>query len=409
MQRYINYYHLFRAVLAAFYYQNPSRSLKVIGVTGTDGKTTTTFLIYHILASAGKKVSMLSTVYAKVGNRQYDTGLHMTTPDAILVQKLLQGAVAHGDEYFVLETTSHALDQNRNWGVHYKVGVITNITPEHLDYHKTYDNYLRAKAKLLLRSDVPIINHDDSSFESLRQFANVRKIAVRTYGITEESDYQRNLKEELKLPITDFNNYNYLAAYSVCRALGLSDEVIFKALRTFTLPKGRMDVLYDKEFKVMVDFAHTANAFKQLLSYLRQTTKGRIIHVFGAAGLRDRAKRPHMGEVSATYADIIIVTEEDYRTENPRQITDEIVEGIRKKGLSESTPADLSGKSIGIYAAIQYRDAAIRKAVEIAKRGDVVVCTGKSHEKSLARGRNETPWDEYAAIADALALRWKTK
>lgn len=409
LQRYINYYHLFRAVLATSYYQNPSRSLKVIGVTGTDGKTTTTHLIYHILKSAGRKVSMMSSVYAKVGNREYDTGLHMTTPEAILVQKFLQSAVRHGDEYFVLETTSHAFDQNRNWGIRYKVGVITNVTPEHLDYHRTYDNYLLTKAKLLLRSDVSIINHDDGSYEKLSKFAASKHVGVKTYGITSKSDFQKDIKKDLKLPITGFNNYNYLAAYSVCRELGISDDEIFAALKSFSLPKGRMDTVYDKEFKVIVDFAHTANSFEQLLSYLKETAKGRIIHVFGAAALRDRQKRPHMGEVSAKYADIIIVTEEDYRTEDPRQIAAEIVQGIRRGGLSESAPDDLSGKSFELYSVMLHRDEAIHRAIEIAKRGDIVVCTGKSHEKSLARGHLEAPWDEYAVINDALSKKQKTK
>ncbi len=409
MQRYINYYHLLRAVIASSYYQNPSRRLKVIGVTGTDGKTTTTFLIYHILKTAGKRVSMLSSVYAKVGRRKYDTGLHMTTPDATLVQKLLKTAVEHGDEYFVLETTSHAFDQNRNWGVRYKVGVVTNITPEHLDYHKTYDKYLLTKAKIIPRSDTAIVNRDDASYARLKEYASSRGGNLKTYGIEIESDFQKDLKTELRLNITDFNNYNYLAAYSVCKQLGIADETIFEALKSFSLPKGRMDVVYDKEFKVIIDFAHTANSIEQLLSYLKKSGKGRIIHVFGAAGLRDRIKRPHMGEVSARHANVIFVTEEDYRTEDPRQIANEIVRGIATNGFTQTDPNTLDGTSDHMYAILLHRDEAIKKAVSIARRGDIVVCTGKSHEKSLARGGLEAPWDEYEIVNEAIAEAHKKK
>ena len=389
-----------RAAGAATYYGNPSKSLSVIGVTGTDGKTTTTYLVYHILKSAGKRTSMLSSVYAKIGEKEYDTGLHMTTPDATLVQKLLRNAVMHGDEYFVLETTSHAFDQNRNWGIHYKVGVITNITPEHLDYHKTYENYLKTKAKLLLRSDVSLVNHDDGSYEPLSQFAKEHDVSIKTYGIDTPSDYQRDFKREFGMDITDFNNYNYLAAYAVCRSLGLTDEVIIAALKTFTLPKGRMDVIYDKSFTVIIDFAHTANSFEQLLSHLKKKTDGRIIHVFGAAGLRDAEKRPHMGSVSAKYADVMIVTEEDYRIEDPQSIADSVISTIpdREKRIKNGTLIiDL------------HRNSAIKRAIGMAKKDDVVVLTGKSHEKSLCRGTIEEPWDEYKSAWQAIESRKNKK
>ncbi|MBI1862814.1 UDP-N-acetylmuramyl-tripeptide synthetase [Candidatus Microgenomates bacterium] len=398
MRRYINYYHLYRAILASAYYRRPSRSLTVIGVTGTDGKTTTTHLVYHILKESGRAVSMMSSVYAKIGSKEYDTGLHMTTPDAILVQKLLRQAVRHGDEYFVLETTSHAFDQNRNWGVHYKVGAITNVTPEHLDYHKTYDSYLRTKAKMLLRSDIALINRDDQSYEMLSGFAQAHHSNVKTFGLTHDADFHRDFKKELNLQITDFNNYNYLTAYGICITLGIPEEEILAALGTFVLPKGRMDLVYDKEFKILVDFAHTANSFEQLLKYVKKTTQRRIIHVFGAAGLRDAEKRPHMGAVSARYADIMIVTEEDHRTEDPQQIANEVIAGIPARQTR------INNKTLIIELD---RKKAIEQAIRLAKNGDIVVCTGKSHERSLARGEVEVPYDEYATIKEALSRRNK--
>lgn len=405
LQYYINYYHMIRAILATAQYGRPSKALKVIGVTGTDGKTTTTSLIYHILRSAGKKASMLSSVYAKIGDKEYDTGLHMTTPDAVLVQKLLRIAADHGDEYFVLETTSHAFHQNRNWGIRYKVGVITNITSEHLDYHKTYKNYLLTKAKIITRSGITLINRDDQSYESLVAYAQSKGAPYKSYGIDLESDFNRDLRRELKLSITDFNNYNYLAAYSVCKTLGISDDVIFKAFKTFVLPKGRMDIVYDKDFQVIIDFAHTTNSFKELLSHLKRNVRGRIIHVFGAAGLRDAQKRSHMGEMSARYADVIIVTEEDYRTEDPKAIAEKIVLGIKEHDFTMADRNELDEKSKKVYTVLMDRHAAITKAISIAKKGDVVVCTGKSHEKSLNRRGREEPWDEYESVRQALKLR----
>src|SRR3989338_11000950 len=295
MQKIKNIYHLFKAILANIWYGFPSRKLKVIGVTGTDGKTTTTHLIAHILKTAGKKVSIISTVYAKVGNQEYDTGLHTTTPDSFLIQKLLKKALDSRDEYFVLETTSHALDQNRVWGIKYEIGVITNITHEHLDYHRTYEEYVKAKLKLLLNSRVAVVNKDDESYKNIKyQISNIK------------NTYQK-LKIIEKIPnLTTFNQYNYSAAYTVCKQLGLSDEMILKAMKTFQLPKGRLDLVYDKDFKVIIDFAHTPNALLQLLpeirkKYLKQS--GRLIHIFGSAGLRDVTKRPLMGEASNKFSE----------------------------------------------------------------------------------------------------------
>ena len=183
-QTFKNIYHFFQAVIANIYYGFPSRKLKVIGVTGTDGKTTTTHLIYHILKTAGKKVSMVSTVYAKIGAEEFDTGLHTTTPSSFLVQKLLKKAVENGDEFFVLETTSHALDQNRVFGVKYFVAVLTNVTHEHLDYHKTYKKYVDTKAKLLKQSNIVIINSDDHSFERLDKILKHSVNKVYHYGFS---------------------------------------------------------------------------------------------------------------------------------------------------------------------------------------------------------------------------------
>src|SRR3990167_3321788 len=391
-QKFINVYHFIKAVLANIFYGFPSKKLKVIGVTGTDGKTTTSFLIYHILKEAGKKVSMTSSIYANIGGDEFSTGLHVTTPDVIYMQKLLKKAGDHNDEYFILETTSHALDQNRVAGIRFEIGVITNITSEHLDYHKTRENYVKATAKLLLQSKKSVINRDDTSYELLFPI------------LKNKTDYSIDLNRKLNLSLADFNNYNYLAAYTTTKLLGVQEEEILKALKTFKLPKGRIETVYDKEFKVIIDFAHTENSLRQVLKSIKRNTKGRLIHVFGAAGLRDHVKRPGMGCASGASADVTILTEEDYRTEDPEKICIEIAAGLETQKFEKVEKELLDKTSRKKYSVIINREGAIKRALEIATRGDVIVLTGKSHEKSLARGNREYPYNEEETVRILLDL-----
>jgi len=374
--------HFGLAILANIWYGFPSQKIKVIGITGTDGKTTTTHLIFAILTAAGKKASLISTIYAKIGSRVYDTGLHTTTPSYFLIQKLLREAVNRQEEYFVLETTSHSLDQKRVWGINYLVSVITNVTHEHLDYHLTYQNYLKTKANLLLNSQMALINRDDASYLLLKKILMAKKKQFLTYSLKQPADYSFNSKTILP-ELADFNNYNYLAAYSVCRYLGIKEKIIIDTFRQFTLPQGRLETVYDGDFKVIVDFAHTPNAIAVLLQFLRKKAKGRIIHVFGSAGLRDTTKRPEMGKASSQYSNVIILTEEDYRTEDPMIIAKSIASGINQKVH---------------YQIILDRYEAIKKALQLAKKDDVVVITGKAHEKSLCRGKREYPWNDIEAV-----------
>jgi len=292
-----------------------------------------------------------------------------------MIQKFLSQSVKNGDEYFVLETTSHALDQNRVWGVNYHIGVLTNITHEHLDYHGSYKDYVKTKEKLLKMAKFSVVNEEDEGYRYLSQKSKVKS-----------QKFNSKLKILEKVGnLTFFNKQNYAAAYTVCKLLNLSDEEILKAMLTFQLPKGRVDLIYDKDFKVIIDFAHTPNAFLKLLPEIRKKylkNKGRLIHVFGSAGLRDNTKRPLMGEISSRFADFIILTEEDYRTEDPNKICQEIASGIKNKN----------------YQVIIDRKKAIEKALKMAKKGDLVIFTGKAHEKSLCRGKTEYPWDEYQAV-----------
>jgi len=384
IQKLKNIYHLIRALSANIYFGFPSKKIKIIGITGTDGKTTTTHLIYHILKTARLKVSMISTIYAKITGKEFNTGFHVTTPDAFIIPKYLKMAVDNKEEYFVLETTSHRLDQNQLFGINFEIGVLTNVTHEHLDYHQTYEKYLKAKAKLLLSSKIAIINRDDQSFKKIKEILIDKK--VYTYGLSD-----CNVLKDLKEHIAEFNKYNYLAAYTVCKILNIPEDQISNAINTFKLPPGRLELAYDKDFKVIIDFAHTPNAIENALREIRKLylrNGGRLIHVFGSAGLRDVTKRPLMGEASSKYADFSIITEEDYRTEDPDKICQQIVSGMKNQR----------------YKIIIDRKEAIKQAVAMAKKNDVIVTTGKGHEQSLCRGKNEYPWDEKKAILAALKL-----
>jgi UDP-N-acetylmuramoyl-L-alanyl-D-glutamate--2,6-diaminopimelate ligase len=394
-QKVKNIYHLFQALIANIFYGFPAKKIKVIGVTGTDGKTTTTSLIYHILKENQVPASMITTVAAKIGKKEYPIGLHVTTPSSFQIQKFLKMAVKNKDDYFILETTSHSLDQNRVWGINYYMGLITNITPEHLDYHKTFENYVAAKTKLLHQSQIKIANKKTPSYPIIKRFLKDNQSII---------DYSQNIKKFDQFPnLTTFNRENFAAAYSVCHELGLTDRQIIETVKNFVPPRGRLDIVYQRKFTVIIDFAHTPNAFAMLLPEIKSKflkDKGRLIHVFGLAGLRDKTKRPVMGKISSDYADIIILTEEDYRTEKVNMICEQIASGINRDKFIFQTAKKIKDKNC--FTIIPQREKAIKKAIQIAKENDVILLTGKGHEQSLARGRREYPWDEKKAVLKIL-------
>ncbi|MCL4418622.1 UDP-N-acetylmuramoyl-L-alanyl-D-glutamate--2,6-diaminopimelate ligase [Patescibacteria group bacterium] len=394
-QKIKNIYHLFVAILANVIFFFPSRKMKVIAVTGTDGKTTTVNLIYHILKKSGAKVSMISSISAVVDAKTYDTGFHVTTPTSFSLQKFLRKARNKKTEYFVLEVTSHAIDQNRITGVPIRVGVLTNITNEHLDYHKSFDNYLKTKVKLLKKSQIAIVNSDDSSYTLLSE-AKTQKTQENwtTYGLSESSDYNENtFNIKGSSLLGDFNKYNVLAAVAACKALGVKDDTIKDALKTFHMPIGRMDHVYKKDFSVMIDFAHTPSAFEQILRTIKPIVKGKLIHVFGSAGERDALKRPFLGEISSQYCNILILTAEDPRKEDVNKIIAEIEVGIKKEQCEVIRIPD--------------RREAIQAAIQMAKKGDLVLITGKAQEGSMNYGKGEEPWSEFSAVEEGLSLRDK--
>ena len=383
LQKIKNIYHFFVACAASIYYGFPGKDLTVIGVTGTDGKTTTTSLIYHILKENGYPVSLISTVSAVIHGKTHDTGFHVTNPAPFALQKFLREAVAAKDKYLVLEVTSHGLDQNRVWGVPFAIGIVTNITHEHLDYHKTYNQYVATKTKLLNMAKFAIINRDDISYPKISTYC------TNTHSATYSRKYDT---PHITVPHHFLGMYNYenaQAAFLACHHLGLSQKQIEKAMETFVFPKGRGEIVYKKEFTVMIDFAHTPHSFEVLLPVLKKQTKGKLIHVFGSAGKRDETKRPLMGKIASDYDDVIILTSEDPRNENPEHIMAAIEKGIQKK------------KGLEVYH-VSDRKKAIEQAMSMAKKGDFVVTTGKAHEASINYGHGEEPWDEFAVVQHAL-------
>lgn len=375
-------YHFLLATFSVLWFGFPGRKLTVIGVTGTDGKTTTTTLIYEILKKAGFKVSMISSVGAVIGGKSYNTGFHVTTPNAYWIQKYLRQAVDHDDTHVVLEVTSHGLSQHRVLGIPFTVGVITNVTHEHLDWHKTFENYLQKKLSLLTRARIAVVNRDDAEAYN-KAIPLVRHKKVISYGIRRDAIVTPSVFP-FKTPLPGmFNRYNCLAAIATGIALDIPEKRIRDAISGFAGVSGRMETVLKSPFTVIVDFAHTPNAIDQALRTARSMTKRRLIHVFGSAGLRDVGKRPLMGKSSSTYADTIVLTEEDYRTENVEKIMDAIQAGV--------------GGDVEVFRYAD-RGEAIQFALELAKPGDLVIITGKGHELSLCRGKKEYPWSDQREV-----------
>lgn len=417
----VNEARLALARLAAAFHDYPARRMRMIGVTGTDGKTTTTNLIYTILTQAGVPAGMISTVNARIGQNVYDTGLHTTTPEALEVQGYLAEMVAAGCQAAVLETTSHGLAQHRVSACEFDMAVVTNITHEHLDYHGTYEAYREAKAMLfweLSRSQrkagipkVSILNADDSSYTFLR--AIPADIHV-TYGVEAAADVRAEgivctaqetrfvaITPHGRFPVRSslvgaYNVHNILAAIAASVAQGFPVEPIQAGIEAMRGLIGRMEPMdMGQPFKVIIDFAHTPNALRNALAVARQMTAGRLTVVFGCAGLRDVQKRPLMGRIAAEWADRTILTAEDPRTEDLHEINAQIIAGYRQAGR----PIDDN------LLQIDDRAEAIQRAIDLAEPGDLVLITGKGHERSLCIGTVELPWSDHEAVRNALRKR----
>jgi UDP-N-acetylmuramoyl-L-alanyl-D-glutamate--2,6-diaminopimelate ligase len=440
------------AWLSAAWHGNPGRSMAVVGITGTDGKTTTANLLFNILKAAGRRPGLISTVHAVIGDRIYSTGLHTTTPDAPDVQRYLAEMRDDGAEIAILETTSHGLAQHRVTGCAFDVAVVTNVTHEHLDFHGSYEAYRAAKA-LLFRSlsqapdtaakslgwygllhlpKTAVLNRDDSSYPYLAQIPAERTI---TYGVEEPgsggaeeaissdvlhltagairhtpagTEFDIRLAARPRAPTSSchvitpligaFNLSNIVAAAGAALALGVAPAAIAAGVRATTGIVGRMERIdAGQPFTAIVDFAHTPNALARALEAVRPVARpgGRVIVVFGSAGLRDREKRRLMGEVAARLADITVVTAEDPRTEELAAIMAETVAALVAGGRSEGSD----------FYRVPDRQAAILHAVRLAEPGDIVIVCGKGHEQSMCFGATEHPWRDQDALRWALEAR----
>ncbi len=397
-------------VLCSNFYDNPSDKLKIIGVTGTDGKTTTSHLIFSILKASGFKTGMISTLGAYIESEKIETGLHVTSPDAEDVQYLLSQMRLNGVTHAVLEVTSHSIDQDRFSGVHFDVSVITNITHEHLDYHKTFENYRDTKLRLFLTSEYSILNMDDPSFNYFK--GKLFNKNVYTYSKLRIADYySTNIVNDGTMSFTlntsltkehvstnlvgEFNISNCLAAASATLSIGCRISTVVNALSVFISPEGRMELIPNNiGLKIVVDFAHTPNALLNLLKTLKSELLNghKLIVVFGCAGERDNSKRKLMGNVAGEIADISVVTTEDPRHESVDLISREIISGIKEKK--------------GEYKRIDDRGDAIFQAINvIAISGDIVVVSGKGHEKSMSFDGIEYEWSDKKAIKEALSQK----
>jgi UDP-N-acetylmuramoyl-L-alanyl-D-glutamate--2,6-diaminopimelate ligase len=410
------------AHVSATFYGYPSRKLTMIGVTGTDGKTTTINLIYHILKAAGLNAGLISTVNVVVGDQVMDTGLHVTTPEAMDAQHYLSQMVDGGSTHAVLEMTSHSLAQRRGAMVHeFDIAVVTNIQHEHLFYHGSFEEYRKAKARLFTGLSEPhrrekaipplaALNRDDDSYPFLAGLTQARQVS---YGLHPEADLRAEniidtpdglaftaLGPGFKFPVAcsmvgHYNVFNCLAAIAVAGVgLGLPQEAIQAGIKALQGVPGRMERIdMGQDFLAVVDFAHTPNSLKNALEAGRRITDGRIIAIFGSAGLRDKEKRRMMAETSARLADVTILTAEDPRTESLDDILAEMAAGAESQGGMEGDT----------FFRIPDRGEAIRFGVKHARAVDLVIALGKGHEQSMCFIETEYPWDDRTAMRAALA------
>jgi UDP-N-acetylmuramoyl-L-alanyl-D-glutamate--2,6-diaminopimelate ligase len=410
------------ANVACAFYEYPARRLCTIGVTGTDGKTTTSNLISRILETAGVETGLMTTANFRMRGQEWENATRQSTLEALEVQQLLRQMLDEGVTHAIIEATSHGLELQRVRGCDFDIGVVTNITHEHLDFHQTLDNYRRAKARLFEMLDphrnkglsilgmhpVAILNRDDISYEVLKPYC---RVPILDYGIDEPAtiravDVQlsaHSTRFRVLLPRAEmlvetrlvgrFNVSNCLAAIATAYSLDVKPADIAHALATVQGITGRMESIAEGQaFTVIVDYAHTPDSLEKVLATLRPLTAGKLMLVFGSAGERDVQKRPLMGRIAAQMTDFFVITDEDPREEDRFQILQEIAKGAETIGKRQGRD----------FLCIADRTQAIAAAFAQAQAGDTVVLAGKGHEQSIFLGREKLPWDDRKVAREEL-------
>lgn len=389
------------AIAAANFYDNPSKKMKVIGVTGTNGKTTSAFMLKSILEERGYKVGLIGTIANYIGNQELHTD--KTTPESLELQGLFKQMVDSGVDYCVMEVSSHSLDLFRVHGIEFSEAIFTNLTQDHLDFHKTFENYFNAKAKLFKMSKNSIVNIDDSYG---RRIIDMVSNKVTTYSLEAKSDlrgenlnlhsrgieFSLNYNNEdilIKLSIPGkYNVYNALGCIGAALNEGIDIYTIKNALEKVTVP-GRCEIVTmdnNLGFDVIVDYSHTPDSLENILKNVREFTPGKLLCVFGCGGDRDRTKRPIMGEIGTNLSDYAIITSDNPRSEDPNSILQEIIAGVKKDN----------------YMLIENRREAIKKAISLATKGDIIVIAGKGHETYQILKDRTIDFDERKVVAEII-------
>jgi UDP-N-acetylmuramoyl-L-alanyl-D-glutamate--2,6-diaminopimelate ligase len=398
-------YHYAQSLAAGAKYGFPGKKLRVIGVTGTNGKTTTSFMIWQMLNHAGYKTGLMTTVAWGVNKLQPELN-HMTTVDAFTLNSRIADIKKQGAEFLVLEVTSHALAQFRTLGIPIEIAVFTNLTHDHLDYHKTFANYRAAKGKLFKKAKFSILNADDPATTYYKKLTS----NYTTYGIKKGNHRATNIKlnvsgveysvDDLKITTQipgEFNIYNSLAAALVGEKLGLTSTQITEGIKSLASVEGRMNVVDEGQpFTVIVDYAHAPDALEKVFASVKGH-KGKIISVHGGAGRRDPSTRPIRGEILAKNSDIVIITEDDSRDEDPEKIAEGFIQGAEKQG-----------KKLGkdLFKELD-RGKAIELAIKKAKKGDLVLILGKGHEKTILRADGPHDFEDIKVARKILKARNK--
>ena len=402
-------YRKSRAKVVAARYGNPARDLRVIAVTGTNGKTTTVNFLNEILKEAGYKTAMFSTANIEIAGVQTVNDTNSTTATVSKLQKFFHDAKKADVEFALIEATSHALDQYKFAGVPIEMAIMTNLTQDHLDYHKTMENYAAAKAKLFeMQPRFIVLNTDDKYFDYFNKFeageqkitygeSDLAEVKIKSFKLYKKgSEAKLRIDNNVALEIAtnlpgEFNVYNMTAAAAGAYLLGISLQDIQEGIANLEGISGRFQyATSDLPFEVVVDYAHTPDALEKLLQTSKKITKNRTILVFGACGDRDREKRPIMGKIAQDLADRIIVTDEENYTEDAKQIREEVIAGFSKK----------NGKLPANIQEIPDRKEAIRKALQIAGKGDTVLITGLGHEVYRIIDGEKTPWNDTEIVRE---------